>query len=283
MIGVDAPPADRDEDWLHRRLHKLGGKRVHRLGLASNYGLDEAGVRTAFERGLNYVFAGYTNKSAHGPLAEACARDRAGMVIATGPTVGYLGGSVRRAAERALRRYQTDYLDVFHLFWVGVGSAWTDATVRELRTLKEEGKVRATAVSIHDRPRAGRLAAEGAVDLLMIRYNAAHPGAEQDIFPHLAPRGDPRRPVVLAYTATRWKKLLRAPKGWSGPVMRAADCYRFCLSHPDVDLVLGGPGSVAELDENLAGLAEGPLSAAEDAWMRDYGRAVRATAGASPF
>jgi len=39
-----------------------------------------------------------------------------------------------------------------------------------------EGKVRALGVSIHDRPRAGALAEESILDLLMIRYNAAHPG-----------------------------------------------------------------------------------------------------------
>ena len=40
----------------------------------------------------------------------------------------------------------------------------------------------------------------------MIRYNAAHPGAEQDVFPHLAAR----QPAVVAYTATSWRKLLPA-------------------------------------------------------------------------
>lgn len=44
--------------------------------------------------------------------------------------------------------------------------------------------VRWLCVSIHDRPRAGRLAADSVLDALMIRYNAAHPGAEQEIFPH---------------------------------------------------------------------------------------------------
>ena len=34
----------------------------------------------------------------------------------------------------------------------------------------------------------------------MIRYNAAHPGAEQDIFPYLAKR----RLAIVTYTATRW-------------------------------------------------------------------------------
>ena len=45
--------------------------------------------------------------------------------------------------------------------------------------------VRATGVSIHDRARTGKLAEDSPLDMLMIRYNAAHPDAERDIFPHI--------------------------------------------------------------------------------------------------
>jgi predicted aldo/keto reductase-like oxidoreductase len=56
--------------------------------------------------------------------------------------------------------------------------------------------------------------------------------------------------------------------------MSAGDCYRFCLSNPNVDVVLCGPASQRELEENLAALERGPLTADEEKWMRDYGRAV---------
>ena len=59
---------------------------------------------------------------------------------------------------------------------------------------------------------------------------------------------------MVAYTATRWRKLLSAPRGWDGPVMTAGDCYRFCLSSPHVDVVLCGPKNGAQLRENLAAL-----------------------------
>ena len=156
-------------------------------------------------------------------------------------------------------------------FWVGVTSTLNDARFEEMTRLRESGKVRAIGCSIHDRAKAGRLAADSPLDLLMIRYNAAHPGAERDIFPHL--RADRPR-MVLAYTATRWRKLLKRPKGWQGPLMSAADCYRFCLSNPHVDAVLTGPSSLAQLDENLDGIRKGALTSEEDAWMREYGRIV---------
>ena len=255
-------------DFTHRDLRTVG-KRVFRLGLAANYGIDEAGIRGAFDRGVNYVFFTPRGSMAK-PLREHLARDRDKLVVACGPTVGWFGSSVRRSAERTLKKLGTDYLDVFQLNWLGVGAAWNDGTLKELRHLKESGKVRALGVSIHDRERAGKLAEDSPLDLLMIRYNAAHPGAERDIFPRLAKR----QPTIVAYTATSWRKLLRRPRGWDGKLPTAGDCYRFCLSSPHVDLVLCGPASTAQLDENLAALERGPLTAEEDTWLRNFGQVV---------
>ena len=255
-------------DFTHRELRVIG-KRVYRLGLAANYGIDEAGVRAAIDRGINYLYLTPRGAMAK-PLKDALARERDKIVVATGPLVGYFGGSVRRSAERNLKKLGTDYLDIFQLPWLGVGSRWSDGTLRELEHLKSSGKVRALGVSIHDRERAGQLAADSPLDVLMIRYNAAHPGAERDIFPHLAKR----QPNIIAYTATSWRKLLRAPSGWSGKTMSAGDCYRFCLSSPHVEVTLTGPATTAQLDENIAALSKGPLTDEEATWMREFGKAV---------
>jgi aryl-alcohol dehydrogenase-like predicted oxidoreductase len=170
-----------------------------------------------------------------------------------------------------LKSLGTEYLDVFQLFWLGRTSIWTSSTIDALVSLRESGKVRAIGVSIHDRKRAGKLAENSPLDILMVRYNAAHTGAEQDIFPRLAKR----KPAIVAYTATRWGALLKRPGGWSGPVMTASDCYRFCLSNPHVDVVLTGPKTRQQLQENLNEIREnGPLSEEENAWIRDYGQMV---------
>jgi aryl-alcohol dehydrogenase-like predicted oxidoreductase len=129
-------------------------------------------------------------------------------------------------------------------------------------------------LSTHDRKLAGRLAADGAIDVLMIRYNAAHRGAEEEIFPHL----EPHRPGVVAYTATRWTALLRRPRGWpkDGRVPTAGECYRFVLSSPHVDVCMTAPRSVQELEQNVAALAHGPLDEDEMAFLRQFGDAVHA-------
>lgn len=257
-------------NFLSRDLRAVG-KRVHRLGIASNYGIDGRGFAKALDRGVNYVFWTSMRSGEVTPvLKERLGRDRASMVVATGPTPGWFAGNYRRGIESTLKALGTDYVDVFQMNWLGVGAAYTDGVLDELRRLKESGKIRAIGVSIHDRPRAGRLAEDSPIDLFMIRYNAAHPGAEREIFPHLAKR----QPSVVAYTATAWRKLLKRPAGWQGPIATAGDCYRFCLSSEHVDVVLTGPANEQQLDENLAAVEKGPLSADEMTWMRDLGKAA---------
>jgi len=256
------------EEFTHRDVPRLG-RRLFRLGLSGSFDLDEAGCREALER-MQYVFWSPRMKALTPALRDALARDRGRYVVSAGPLLGYFPGAVRRAAEAALRTLGVDFLDVFQLYWLGKMSAFTAAVREEMSRLREEGKVRALGVSIHDRRRAGKLAEASDLDLLMIRYNAAHPGAEAEIFPHL----DRRRPAVVAYTATAWRKLLRAPGGWKGKVPTAGGCYRFCLASPHVDVVLTGPRNVGELRENLAAVDRGPLSPAEMEEMRAFGRAV---------
>jgi aryl-alcohol dehydrogenase-like predicted oxidoreductase len=257
--------------FVRRHVPALG-RPVFRLGLACNYGIDAPGFERALERGVDYVF--WTNmRTGHlrEPFKRALRARREGITIATGPSIGYFGGSVRRGTERLLRSLDVEYIDALHLFWLGTASAFTAGTIAELTKLKEEGKIRAIAVSIHDRERAGRLVADSPIDLFMLRYNAAHPGAERDIFPHLPPE---RRPAVVSYTATSWRKLLKAPRGWSRPPMTAGDCYRFCLSSPYVDLTLAGPKTWGQLEESLDALEKGPLTPDEDRWMRAFGKMV---------
>jgi aryl-alcohol dehydrogenase-like predicted oxidoreductase len=255
-------------DFTHRDVPRLS-RHLFRLGLSGSFGLDEAGCREALER-MQFVFWSPRMKALTPALRDALARDRDRYVVSAGPLLGYFPGAIRRAAETALRTLRVDSLDVFQLYWLGKMSAFSSAVQEEMVRLREEGKVRALGVSIHNRPRAGKLAEDSILDLLMVRYNAAHPGAEKEIFPHLARR----TPAVVAYTATAWRKLLRAPGGWKGKVPTAGDCYRFCLSSPHVDVVLTGSRSAVELRENLAAVEKGPLSPDEMQEMRAFGRAV---------
>lgn len=256
-------------DFLHRQVPALG-RRVHRVGVSASFGLDERGIEAAFERGLEYVFWNPTAASLTNVLGRLKPAQRERLVIATGPSFGYLASSVRRRVERALKILRSDYIDVLQLYWLGRMSAYRRPIIDEMLRLKDEGKVKVIGASIHDRPRAGELAESGPLELFMIRYNAAHPGAETDIFPHLSRR----HPAVVAYTATAWRKLLVKPLGWNGEPATPGDCYRFCLSSPHVDVVLMGVRTQQELEENLRVLDRGPLDDAEMQRLRAFGRVV---------
>ena len=90
----------------------------------------------------------------------------------------------------------------------------------------------------------------GFLDLLMIRYNAAHRGAERDIFPLTSHRKLP----VVTFTGLRWGALLTSttedPPGYHPPTPR--DCYRFCLANQHVSVALAAPSDRRELEHDLA-------------------------------
>ena len=140
--------------------------------------------------------------------------------------------------------------------------------------LRAQGKVRHLMLSTHNRPslqghfrafEAGR----SPFDAFMLRYNAVHRGAEQDVFPHLPAQ---RPPGLIAYTATRWGHLLDPAKMPPGePPPPARDCYRFALSHPAVGMVLCGPANREQMQEAIRALDAGPLDPDEQARMRRIG------------
>jgi aryl-alcohol dehydrogenase-like predicted oxidoreductase len=251
------------------------------MGIAGNYGIDSSDIRWAADHGANYwVWAPSFKKVTEG-IKDTIRHDREKHVVAM-LGWGLWGGQVRQRVEKALKKLETDYLDVFKLGWLGRTSFYSRGIVDSLLRLKQEGKIKAIGTSIHDRQRAGRLAVDSEIDLLMIRYNAKHPGAEQDIFPYL----EKRNPAVVSYTALAWGQLIRPLKKieivpWPGqgmvevPPLTPELCYRFVLSNPHVHLVLTGPQNREQLEQNLRAVQQGVLTREELDWIRQYGRIVR--------
>jgi len=139
--------------------------------------------------------------------------------------------------------------------------------------LRERGLIRAIAISTHNRSQAAAIANhDGNVDVLHVRYNAVHPGAERDIFPKLpAPAV---RPGIVTFTATCWGDLMKPDKvPTSDKIPTASDCYRFNLTNPTIDLCLTGPRSASDLTAALDALDKGPMTAEQMDWMRRVGQA----------
>jgi len=255
------------------------GREVSRLGVAASYGVPSKAIESAFEHGVNYLYWGSRRTDEFCTALRNLRPHRERMVLVL-QSYTRLAGLLAGSIEKALGRVQFDYADVLLLgMWnKPVAPRILDAA----RRLRDRGLVRFLAVSTHVRKLVPAMAAARDFDAVHFRYNAAHPGAETDIFPHL-PNGE--RPGLIAYTATSWGQLLgirsiqsvfnggsRLPKGERVPT--ATDCYRFVLTRPEVDVCMSGPADAAQMDQALAALRLGPMPEDELAWMRRVGRAV---------
>jgi aryl-alcohol dehydrogenase-like predicted oxidoreductase len=231
--------------------------------------------RAYYEHGINtFLFHFLMHPMVEGlrRLIRAGHRDDLVLMTEVGLPAGWL---VRRGYERHARAVGTDVIDVLLLGWVRQRWYLTGRTWSTLERLRSDGRVRAIGFSSHDRPLAARLAREFRPDVLMLRYNAAHRGAEREVFATL----DTPRPGVIAYTATRWGMLLDPlPERGFPRGMTPGECYRFALSHPAVDLVLCAARSPDELRQDVAAVREGPLDAARLDEVRRFGDAVHAAA-----
>lgn len=270
-----------DNEFSFMVLPKIN-KRVFRMGIAGNYGIESSDAEWAADHGANYWVGGNSYKKVTAGIREIIRKDREKHVVAL-LGWGYFGWQVRQGVEKELRKLNTDYLDVFKLGWLGRTSAYRPGVVDTLLKLKQEGKIKAIGTSIHDRKRAGRLALDSELDLLMIRYNAKHTGAEEDIFPHLKKRN----PAIISYTALAWGQLMKPLKGidmspWPGeqkdtevPPLTPELCYRFVLTNPHVHLVLTGPKNREQLMMNFKAMEKGVLGTEELDWVRKYGQKVK--------
>lgn len=246
---------------------------VSRLAIGSSYGIGGKELERAYERGINFFFWGLrrTGRFAEGVRAVAAShRDEMCIAIQTYSRSALL---IRPWVEKALRGLKTDYVDILTLSWWSEmpSERIVDAALR----LRDEGKARHIMISGHHRPSFPRMIADPRFEAIMARYNAAHTGAEREVFPALD--AIERRPGVLAFTATRWGTLMNSafvPRGERTPT--ATDCYRFVLSNPHVDVSLCGPKNGAQLDGAFAALDQGALDDDEMAWMRRVGVSVHA-------
>lgn len=268
------------------------GKPVCRLGLASRgpSALEPDDLLAALDRGVN--FWNWPAESEGASQSDAMDQAIAGLGTKRDSVVVCIHLAAQTAGEAAaelravLKRLATDYVDVVTLYYVETIDEWQSlvtpgGAADYCRRAKVDGAIRRLGITSHQRPLAVAAAASGMLDTLMIRYNAAHRGAEREIFPVT----DALHMPIIAYTALRWGALLRPtpddPAGFAIPA--AADWYRFVLQSSSVAVTLAAPGSRQELVESLNVLsAQGPLSQLDYERLAAHGDRVRRHAGAFP-
>jgi aryl-alcohol dehydrogenase-like predicted oxidoreductase len=295
---------------FERRILGRTNLTVSPLGIGGGSSLSSADTLYAFDRGVNYFFFStdlhhcFYQKSgaALKTLCTRGSRSRSQVVLAT---VSYVNDPEKLMAVMVdqFGELGIDYIDVFHWGWI------TDQTdcarllacapplkepgpfadmVRQLMTVRDridevndalvtKGLVRFVGASFHSRAVAARHT-DGALDVLMLRYNIGHTGVERDVFPRLT--GDKSRdPGIVVFNTTHEGQTFFSDRpSWYPeplPVPKHGDSYRFALSNPLVDVVLTGPANREQLDQALAAVAQGPLADDHMTFMRRYGHRCR--------
>ncbi|HET9622052.1 MAG TPA: hypothetical protein VFP84_11840 [Kofleriaceae bacterium] len=240
-------------------------------------------VSAAFDAGINFFFV---TTDLHWPLYEPLRRGLADLLAR--------GGAIRDQIVVAACSYLTQpeflgapFIETLHavpgldrLDVMVAGGAYgheIDRRWQAYAASREVGVlgIRAVGASFHDRPAAAGFLARDALDVAFVRYNARHPGAEHEVFPHLPAN---RRALLYAFKTAHLQ--LRAEHAaqlglddeyW---IPSVTDLYRFALSRAELDgclISLAEVGHVAALHDALA---EGPLSDDEDHHVRQLINAV---------
>jgi aryl-alcohol dehydrogenase-like predicted oxidoreductase len=248
------------------------GLEVRKMGIGADAGVPARALEWAFERGINFFYWGSRRRPGmKQAIRNLASKQREKLVVAL-QTYDYTGLALEHTFTRGLRALAIDYADVFIL---GMRNGPVPRRILDkVLALQERGLARHLCVSAHDRSAYRQHLDSKIVDLIMVRYNAAHRGAERDVFPLLGREG---RPGVICYNSTRWGHLFD-PR-WMPPgerLPRPTDLYRYALSNPSIEMVLTAPETFKQLEENVKTLELGPISEAERAWLEKIGDHVHA-------
>lgn len=286
--------------------------------LGQTYGNSEeqsiAVVRRALELGINYIDTAeaYRTEEIVGKAIAGMPRDQ--LYLSTKKNPWKDGAPVSAAdliagCEASLRRLGTDYVDVYHIHGPHDYQAQhvKEELVPALRKLKEQGKIRATAVSEHFSTDTEHsvlldLFQDDVWDVAMIGYNILNQTARQNVFPITQARGIGTECMFAVRKAFSRPDHLRAvlaelvEKGElptdeidldnplsfvleesdAGDLTEAA--YRFCRHEPGLDVILMGTGNIHHLETNVRSLLCPPLPAAvTERLQRIFAHAVSAS------
>ncbi len=271
------------------RTTKLGGDcpSVCRLGLATrgNTYLPRAGVERAIEAGVNYLnWCGHDDAMSE-TIAAMSAAQREEVVVAT--QLHARGASaMARELDEVWENLGHERLDVATFYYVEHPSEWEEiigrgGALEALQAEKEAGRIGLIGMTSHQRTFLAETAQTGLLDLVMVRYNAAHRGAEREVFPVTRKAGV----ATVAFTCLRWGALQRPtsddPPDFTPP--GAPEWYRFVLGNRDVSVALAAPTNIEELAADLALLDDWrPHPSDARAQLEAHGDRVHKHAGTFP-
>jgi predicted aldo/keto reductase-like oxidoreductase len=247
------------------------------MALGALDALDQAAFEHAIGLGINLFisYPGYEREQrAIGRAVRHCPRE---AVVLAGGSAGASAASARRDIRSTLTNLRVECLDIFYLFHVTCDT-WpvicaAGGAMAQLAKARQAGLIRYVGVTVHNRDLAYAIISSGLIDVVNLRYSLAHPGHEVKVLP-AAIRHECG---VVAYSALKYGLLARQPEGWPARrrVPTAAECYRFVLGHPAVNVAWVGARSTKEIDEATKAIRPfTSLPPATERSLRQFGRLV---------
>ncbi|RTR35690.1 aldo/keto reductase [Robertmurraya yapensis] len=155
-------------------------------------------IHTAVEHGMNFIDTAYfyglgRSEELIGEVMKEHG-NREDFIIASKASYKFVDGKVvhnndpqflTQSVEEALKRMQTDYIDLFYVHFPDEATPKYEA-VGALQRLKEQGKIRAIGVSNFSLEQLKEANQDGYVEVLQSHYNLFNRTAEQEIFPYVS-------------------------------------------------------------------------------------------------
>lgn len=196
-------------------------------------------VRRCYELGMNFFDTARAYGVSEERVGKALEDVREKVVIAT--------KSGRRTAEGieeelaiSLKNLRTDYIDIYQLHNLSTREQWEkvrepDGALEAVMKAKEEGKIHHISVTSHDPVLSLELVASGLFETLMIPFNYLTPKPAEELFPLCK-----KHNVGI---------INMKPFG-GGAFSNANTALKYVFNNPDVDVVIPGVMSIAEVEEN---------------------------------
>lgn len=255
---------------------------------------DPETIPAAFEAGINFFFL---TADMHWPLYERTRRGLARLLERhPGARQSIVVGVVSYVAQLEFLwlpfQEVLDELPALERLDLTIaGGAYRHEIDRRLETYKQHRSrhhagARAIGASFHDREAARRVVGQGALDIAFVRYNPLHPGAREDLFPHVGSRADGRRTLLFNFKSALGHLASEdqyAALGIGGDYWRPrpTDYYRFALGEPALDGILCAPPGPRAVRELVDALEAGPLNDEDQQYLLDLGALLRGAAKVS--
>lgn len=220
---------------------------------------DEAAacLNRALDLGINYIDTARNYRDSERKIGLGVGHRRDEFHLATKTGARDYDGAMADL-ETSLEQLQTDYIDVWQLHTVSNEENWQkvmspDGALKAARKAESEGVVGHVSITIHRALDVMRKAIESdEFETIMLCYNPLDSENVAEILP-LAKARDMGTIIMKALSGGQ----IAYPKeerqaGLGGPDALVAGSLRWVLSDPNVDVVIPGMQTVAEVEENAA-------------------------------